>query len=95
MLEIKRFHPNDVVGLTRDLLIQREVFIPRARLRALIHRVDPEGARIRRSVTIRRRLYVSEGPNAVWHINGHHKLIRWRLVTHGVIDGYSRVIFFI
>ena len=23
------------------------------------------------------------GPNALWHIDGHHALIRWRLVTHG------------
>ena len=25
-------------------------------------------------------------------IDGHHKLIRWRFVTHGGIDGYSRLI---
>lgn len=24
--------------------------------------------------------------------DGHHKLVRWRFVTHGCIDGYSRVI---
>lgn len=24
--------------------------------------------------------------------DGHHKLIRWRFVTHGAIDGYSRLI---
>ncbi|XP_033099824.1 uncharacterized protein LOC117103393 [Anneissia japonica] len=27
----------------------------------------------------------------MWHIDGHHKLIRWRMVTHGGIDGYSRL----
>ncbi len=27
--------------------------------------------------------------------DGHHKLIRWRLVTHGCIDGYSRMITFL
>ena len=26
------------------------------------------------------------------HIDGHHKLIRWRFVIHGSIDGYSRLI---
>ena len=26
------------------------------------------------------------------HIDGHHKLIRWRLVIHGGIDGFSRKI---
>ena len=33
-------------------------------------------------------------PNSLWHIDGHHKLIRWRIVTHGGIDGYSRVVVF-
>lgn len=27
--------------------------------------------------------------------DGHHKLVRWRLVTHGGIDGYSRLITFL
>ncbi len=27
--------------------------------------------------------------------DGHHKLIRWRLVTHGGIDGYSRLIVYL
>ena len=26
------------------------------------------------------------------HIDGHHKLTRWRLVIHGTIDGHSRLI---
>ena len=28
-------------------------------------------------------------------IDGHHKLIRWRFVTHGGIDGYSRLIVYL
>ena len=35
------------------------------------------------------------GPNALWHQDGNHKLIRWRLVVHGAIDGYSRLITFL
>ena len=30
-------------------------------------------------------------PNSLWHIDGHHKLIRWRIIVHGGIDGYSRL----
>ena len=26
------------------------------------------------------------------HIDGHHELKRWRIVVHGTIDGYSRMI---
>ena len=28
----------------------------------------------------------------MWHLDGNHKLIRWKLVIHGAIDGYSRLI---
>ena len=31
-------------------------------------------------------------PSALWQLDGYHKLIRWRLVIHGGIDGYSRLI---
>ena len=31
----------------------------------------------------------------IFCLDGHHKLIRWRLVTHGGIDGYSRMIVYL
>ncbi|KAI6004526.1 hypothetical protein F5J12DRAFT_678434, partial [Pisolithus orientalis] len=31
--------------------------------------------------------YHIKRPNALWHINGHHKLIWWGIVIHGFIDG--------
>ena len=31
----------------------------------------------------------------MWHIDGQHKLIRWCLVTHGGIDGFSRTIVYL
>ena len=33
--------------------------------------------------------------NDVWHIDGNHKLIRWRMVVHGGIGGYSCSITFL
>ena len=35
-----------------------------------------------------------EAPNSLWHVDGHHKLVRWRIVIHGGIDGFSRVTYF-
>ena len=29
------------------------------------------------------------------YIDSHHKLIRWRIITHGGIDGYSRLVTFL
>ena len=31
----------------------------------------------------------------VCNADGHHKLIRWRIVTHGGVDGYSRMIVYL
>ncbi len=39
-----------------------------------------------------RRIYAVKHSNSLWHIDGHHSLIRWRFVIHGGIDGYSRMI---
>ncbi|KAF4110967.1 hypothetical protein G5714_007998 [Onychostoma macrolepis] len=45
--------------------------------------------------TIRRRQYSVPTPKAMWHIDGNHKLIRWRIVVHGGIDGFSRMIVYL
>ena len=73
---IKQIHPNDGEHLMIGHLRHRNVFVPRHRTRAAIHRVDPVNTAIRRTVTVRRRVYHVEGPNSLWHIDGHHKLIK-------------------
>lgn len=95
MVEIKVEHPNDGERLLIGHLANRGIIVQRSRVRAAIHRVDPENTALRRSVTIRRRVYHVDGPNCLWHVDGNHKLIRWRLVIHGGIDGYSRTIVFL
>lgn len=42
-----------------------------------------------------RRIYRVPFVNALWHIDGHHKLIRWKIVIHGGMDGYSRMVVFL
>src|SRR2546430_4608576 len=69
--------------------------ITRQRLRDSIRRVDALGAVNRWINIIPRRTYKVAGPNALWHIDGHHKLIRWKFVIHAGIDGYSRLITYI
>ena len=93
--EIKRNHHNDGERLLIGHLAAQGIIVARACVRASIHRVDPVNTALRRSVTVRRRVYHAAGPNAVWHVDGHHKLIRWRFVVHGGIDGYSRTIVYL
>ena len=76
-------------------LLHKGIHVPRRRVRASIHRVDPEAVAERKSKAIRRRVYHVPHPNDVWHIDSNHKLIKWRFVVHGGIDGYSRVITFL
>ena len=57
--------------------------------------MDPRGVVDRGRRAISRRVYSVPHANYVWHIDSHHKLIRWRLVIHGAIDGYSRKILYL
>lgn len=57
-----------------------------------LRRVDPVGFVLRRRMAIKRRQYRVKRPNSVWHLDGHHKLIAWGVVIHGMIDGYSRLV---
>lgn len=95
MIEIKQDYPNDGERMLIGHLATRGIIVPRVRVRGSIHRIDPENTALRRSVTIRRRIYHVDGPNSLWHVDGNHKLIRWRLVIHGAIDGYSRTVVFL
>ena len=92
--QIKISHPNDGEVMIAAHLKARRIHVPRTRMRASIHRLDPS-VRDNMRATIRRRVYYVHSPNNFWHIDGNHKLIRWRIIVHGGIDGYSRVVVFL
>ncbi|KAI9065084.1 hypothetical protein FKP32DRAFT_1539072, partial [Trametes sanguinea] len=62
--------------------------IQKHRLLLSIRRVDGLGRTLRTHAAIQRRKYVTSRPNALWHCDGHHKLIMWGIVVHGFVDGY-------
>lgn len=61
----------------------------------MLRNSDPTNLALRWGLVATRRSYSVLGPNSLWHIDGYHKLIRWKLVTHGGIHGYSRLIVFL
>ena len=71
------------------------LIIQRQRLRDIMWSVDPEGVQLRLRRTLHRREYHVAAPNSLWHVDGYHKLIRWKIVIHGGIDGFSRLITYI
>lgn len=79
-----------IIGHLRRLGLK----VQRHRVISSVKRVDGLGTTMRRRIAIRRRRYAVRRPNALWHCDGHHKLIRWGIVLHGFIDGYSRLVRF-
>ncbi|KAF6729719.1 hypothetical protein FQA47_009518 [Oryzias melastigma] len=71
--------------------------VQRSRIMETLRLVDPVGTFCRGLGInmIPRRVYSVPAPMALWHIDGNHKLIRWRIVIHGGIDGYSRKIVYL
>ena len=61
-------------------LLSRGIRLPFSRVRESQSRVDPEGCMLRRLRNLRRRTYSVQGPQHLWPIDGHHKLIRWVIV---------------
>ncbi|KAE8296881.1 hypothetical protein D5F01_LYC05655 [Larimichthys crocea] len=87
--------PNAGETYVRGSLRSRGIRIQRWRVRQILQEIDPIGRCFRRSQAIRRRIYHVAGPNELWHIDGNHKLVSWRMVFHGCVDGYSRTIIYL
>jgi hypothetical protein len=66
--------------------------VQKRRVIGSVRRVDGIGSVLRNRATIRRCKYTIARPNALWHMDGHHKLILWGIVIHGFVDGYSRLV---
>ena len=92
--EIQELTPNirqtRLLGALRSLGLN----IQRQRVRNCLRTLDPVGTALQWHLAIYRRKYSVPTPNALWHIDSNHKLIRWRLVTHVCVDGYSHLIIY-
>ena len=89
---ILHFNSNMGEKSVEGALKVRGIVVQRSRIRDSMYDVDPDSVQSRLRNVLHRRSYSVESPNALWHTDSHHKLIRWKIVTHGAIDGYSRVI---
>ncbi|XP_066914919.1 uncharacterized protein [Clytia hemisphaerica] len=95
--EILVDHPNTGYKKMRGFLLARGLILQERRVREAMRRVDPEGVIVRslQSRVVLRRKYRVAGPLSLWHMDGNHKLISYRMVIHGCIDGYSRRIIYL
>ena len=88
-LLVKDFPRNGIVMMWGQLR-SMNIHVTRQRVHDSMVRVSPDFVYHRRSNTISRRVYNVPSSNALWHIDGLHCLIRWKIVIHGGVDGYSR-----
>ena len=75
--ELKEEFPNSGYRIMDGLLRQCGICVKQFQLREAMHRVDPNGITVRFSDLIQRQKYHVPGPQALWHIDGNHKLIRY------------------
>ena len=90
-LQFTATHPNSGQRTLDGFLRGVGLRVLRCRLRDSLLRVDPRGVQDRLRRALHRRRYNVCMPNSMWHIDGYHKLIRWRIIIHAGIDGYSRL----
>jgi hypothetical protein len=84
--------PNAGLRYLIGFLRRHGLRVQKERVRESLRRVDGLGQELRRRNTIQRKIYKVPRPNALWHLDGHHKLIWWGIVIHGFIDGYCRTV---
>ena len=90
--EFKRERPESGLRYLQGFLSGKGLKIQRDRVQHCLQRVDALGQVLRRRSQIQRVPYHISGPNKVWHMDGHHKLIQWGIVFHGIVDGFWRTV---
>jgi len=86
----KRHKPESGFRYLLGHLRRQGIRVQRKRIWQSLRCVDRLGQHLRERRVIQCRVYRVKRSNALWHIDGHHKLIRWGFVIHGIIDGYCR-----
>ena len=88
----KTKQPNAGIRYIRGALFTKKLRVQRHRIISSLGRVDVVAKVARRDREIKCGEYYSPRPNAVWHLDGHHKLGPWGIVIHGISDGYDRLV---
>ena len=76
--------------MTQRLVTDHRLVVGKETVPELLKILDPEGVELRASHRLKRRQYITKGPNHLWHIDGYDKLKPFGFCIHGAIDGFSR-----
>ncbi|XP_031328425.1 uncharacterized protein LOC116159560 isoform X2 [Photinus pyralis] len=95
IIDLHQTHPNSGSVIIAGFLRAEGITVQRNRIRSILNDIDPVGTAKRWSSVVKRRTYNVPCPNSLWHMDAHLKISRWGFVTHGCIDGYSRMIIYL
>ena len=76
--------------MTRRLRRKYNLRVRRDTIMQCLRVIDPEGVERHKRRRLKRRRYVTPGPNFLWHVDGWDKLAPFGIFIHGAIDGFSR-----
>ncbi|KAJ3318838.1 hypothetical protein HDU76_000710 [Blyttiomyces sp. JEL0837] len=91
IVSIREEFPTYDVTMIESALQARGVRVQRERLWRTCKYLNP-AAHFGVAARPARRTYSVPHPNYLIHIDGNHKLIRWKFVVHAAIDGFSRLV---
>uniref|UniRef100_A0A1X7V9Y4 Integrase core domain-containing protein n=1 Tax=Amphimedon queenslandica TaxID=400682 RepID=A0A1X7V9Y4_AMPQE len=79
----------------KGFFISRGYRVQQFQIRDFLRRVDMIGTAMQRLTVLSRCNYSVPSPLSLYHIDGNHKLIQWKLVIHGYNDGFSKRIIYL
>ena len=76
--------------LTRHLRRKYNLQVTRDTVMKFVRIIDPEGVECHKRRRLKRRRYITPGPNFLWHVDGWDKLAHFGIFIHAAVDGFSR-----
>ena len=86
--QFKKWKPKSGIWYTVGFLWQKGIRVQHHCVAESSCRIDRVGQVLRNRQMKCRHQYHVKRPNVLWHLDGHHKLIWWGIVIHGIIDGF-------
>ena len=92
--EYKIEHPNAGIRYIRGSLYTKNLQVQHHHIISSLGHVNTVTKVVHCNQRIKCHDCYSPHPNAMWHLDGHHKLSPWGIVIHGISDGYDQVVGF-
>ena len=86
---VQHEHPNSGYRMMQGYVARLGHRVQQTRIRESMARTDPDGVLSRWFTAVHRRSYYVSTPNALWHIDGHHRLIRYLLEGSRAMECYA------